>query len=161
MANRTLSLTGTLVPSNDALSFDLAYTNTPFGAWNLVGNPFACNATIDQPFYVIDGRNVVPNTGSTIIPPCTGVMLKADGTNQSVTFTKTIEQQSSQPNQLQITLSQAVSTRSSALMDKAIVSFNEGERLEKFVFNADNAMIYIPQGGKEYAPSATRRGRCP
>jgi len=155
----------------------LTYTaGKPFSGWNLVGNPFACNATIDQSFYVIDGTSVVPNTGSTIIPPCTGVMVKADGTNQSVTFTKTMEQQSSQPNQLQITLRQVVepvetpvwdsngpSTGSGTLtIDKAIVSFNEGDRLEKLVFNADNAKIYIPQGGKDYAIAfSDRAGEMP
>jgi len=42
------------------------------------------------------------------------------------------------------------STRSTTL-DKAIVSFNEGDELAKFVFNIDNAKIYIPQGAEEYA----------
>ena len=40
---------------------------------------------------------------------------------------------------------------SSAVADNAIVSFNEGDELEKFVFNAEDAKLYIPQGNKEYA----------
>ena len=126
--------------------------------FNLVGNPFACNATIDQSFYVIEGRNVVPNMGSTIIPPCTGVMVKATANGQSVTFTKTTAQQSSQPSQLQIALSQVSEpvdpslrgTKQSSIVDKAIVSFTEGVQLEKFNFG-DNAKLYIPQGGKDFA----------
>ena len=127
--------------------------------FNLVGNPFACNATIDQSFYVIDGMNVVPNMGSTIISPCTGVMVKATDSGQSVTFTKTTEQQSTQPSQLQVMLSQAVNpvetpslrgTKQASIVDKAIVSFNEGDKLEKFHFG-DNAKLYIPQGGEDFA----------
>ena len=163
-ATTTLSFTGTLhegilsgsdyIYTVDNLSFDC--NNENLKGFNLVGNPFACNATITDgngnpmPFYVIDGRNVVPYTGSAIIPPCTGVMVKATDSGQSVTFTKTTAQQSSQPSQLQITLSQVVSTRSHAKIDNAIVSFTEGNQLEKFHFGND-AKVYIPQDGKDYA----------
>ena len=45
-----------------------------------------------------------------------------------------------------------VSTGSTTLaLDNAIVSFTEGNALEKFVFNEDNAKLYIPQDGKDYA----------
>ena len=36
-------------------------------------------------------------------------------------------------------------------MDNAILSFNEGDELGKFVFNKDNAKIYFTQNGKDYA----------
>ena len=51
---------------------------------------------------------------------------------------------------LQIELSQS-NTRSNTVMDNAIVSFNEGSQLGKFYFGEQNANIYIPQNGKEYA----------
>ena len=38
-----------------------------------------------------------------------------------------------------------------AVKDKAMVSFNVGDELGKFVFNEDNAKLYIPQNGKDYA----------
>ena len=44
-------------------------------------------------------------------------------------------------------------TRGNAIQDKAIVSFNADDRLEKFVFGETDAKIYIPQGGKDYAVS--------
>ena len=172
-ATTTLNMTGTLQPSNDPVTInDLSHEASVLKGFNLVGNPFACNAKIDQSFYVIEGRNVVPNPGSTIIPPCTGVMVQADGTNPSVIFIKTTEQQSTQPSQLQITLSQVtepeaaepsrsiegpvykgvgVSTGSTtATLDNAIVSFKENDQLEKFHFGND-AKLYIPQNGKDYA----------
>ena len=40
---------------------------------------------------------------------------------------------------------------SSTRIDKAIVSFNEGEELGKFYFGTQNANIYIPQNNEEYA----------
>ena len=55
---------------------------------------------------------------------------------------------------LQIALSQTVATRGGASMntiDNAIVSFNEGSQLGKFYFGEQNANIYLPQNGKDYA----------
>ena len=99
MASRTLSMIGTLVPSNEALSFDLAYTNTPFGAWNLVGNPFACDATssIDN-FYVIDGTELVPASGT--MAPLQGIFVMSTDSGQSVTFTLARHPRQSLPSTL-------------------------------------------------------------
>ena len=158
-ANTTLNMSGTLQSSNEPVTISgLSHEASVLNGFNLVGNPFACNATITDgngnpmSFYVIEGRNVVPNTGSTIIPPCTGVMVQADAEHESVTFNKvTPEAQASQPNNgsLQIALAQA-NTRNNARIDNAIVSFKEGVQLEKFYFGND-AKVYIPQGGKDFA----------
>ena len=147
MASRTLSLTGTLVPSNDALSFDLAYTNTPFGAWNLVGNPFACNATtnIDN-FYVIGGTELVPASG--IVAPLQGIFVMSTDSGQSVTFTPGTS--SKAVPTLNISLSKADS-RDAGLIDLARIRFDEGEGLEKFMLNPSHTKICIPQDGKDYA----------
>jgi hypothetical protein len=147
MANRTLSLTGTLVPSNDALSFDLAYTNTPFGAWNLVGNPFACNVTssIDN-FYVIDGTELVPASG--IVAPLQGIFVMSTDSGQSVTFT--IGTSSKAVPTLNISLSKADS-RDGRIMDLVRIRFDESEDLEKLQVNPSHTKTYIPQNGKDYA----------
>ena len=127
--------------------------------WNLVGNPFTVAATMtdgqDQAksYYVISGQTVVPYVGTeTTIEPFTGVMVKAEGTGESVYFTKASSNAAPQPNNgsLHIALTQA-NTRGNALLDNAIVSFNEGSQLGKFYFGEQNANIYIPQGAEEYA----------
>ena len=42
------------------------------------------------------------------------------------------------------------------------MSFNAGDRLEKFVFNKENAVISIPQGGKELAIACSdKQGEMP
>lgn len=150
----TLSMTGNLQPSNTPVTIEgLSHAASTLTGFNLVGNPFTCNATIDRPYYVISGNNVVPYEGSEPIAPCTSVMVQADDEHESVTFTRAAtEAQAPQPKNgnLQIALTQT-NTRNAVRLDKAIVSFSGGARLEKFIFNTDLSKLYIPQGGKDYA----------
>jgi hypothetical protein len=103
----------------------------------------------------------------TAIPVCTGLMVKADNVGETVTFNKTAMVEEVGQGLLQITLNQVVdrvgpSTGSGTLVDKAIVSFNTGDKLEKFVFNKDNAQLYIPRGKNKYAIiSAEKTGEMP
>ena len=140
----------------------LAYTEDnptiAMRGWNLVGNPFPVSAYADRSYYVMneDGTGLEPVAVSmeTAIPACTGVMVKAEATGESVTFSKTVPEAAGNQGVLQIAVAQANqrgASTGSATVDKAIVSFNAGDALEKFVFNADNAQLYIPQGGKDYA----------
>lgn len=108
-----------------------------------------------------DGTAIEPVAVSmeTAIPVCTGVMVKADNTGESVTFSKTAPDATTSQGYLQIAVAQANTRGTSAgsvtALDKAIVSFNAGDRLEKFVFNKGNASISIPQEGKELAIAYT------
>ena len=150
---------------------ELAYdANADFTGWNLVGNPFPVSAYADRSYYVMneDGTAIEPVAVSmgTAIPFCTGMMVKADNTGETVTFGKTAPETAANQGVLQIAVAQAnqrgVSTGSTTALDKAIVSFNAVDRLEKFVFNKDNAVISIPQGGKDYAIASTdKKGEIP
>ena len=152
-----------------ASAVTLRYTGTPYNSstkqvdleqgYNLVGNPFATNATLDKSYYMLDerGTTIMPNavSGSTAIAPCTGVIVQSTVENEKVTFSK-VTQQASAPNNgnLSIALTQTVATRSGnkvETLDKAIVSFNEGSELGKFYFGEQDANLYIPQNGEEYA----------
>ena len=130
--------------------------------WNLVGNPFTFNAYANKPYYVINGRNVEA-AASGAIAPCTGIVVKAEGTpNETVKFTKDEPVTSSAPSNgsLQVVLAEA-NTRGASRIDNAIVSFNEGTTLPKFRFG-DNAQIYIPQNGEDYAITcAAKTGELP
>ena len=85
------------------------------------------------------------------IPPCTGIVVRATGADE-VTFSTSAPQQQSSANNgnIQMTLTKA-GVRSDSYQDKAIVSFNQGSQLEKFVFNEKHAKLYIPQYGEDYA----------
>ena len=136
--------------------------NLPQG-FNLVGNPFITEAYVNKPYYTLNGDGsailVEEQSMATPIPPCHGVIVELDG-NESVTFsTSAPTQQSANNGGLQITLSQIVNpvpssrggTTKQSVLDNAIVTFNEGSELGKFYFGEQNANIYIPQGGKDYA----------
>ena len=136
--------------------------NLPQG-FNLVGNPFIVDAYVNKPYYTLndDGSAILVEEQSiaTPIAPCHGVIVELDG-NESVTFrTSAPTQQSANNGGLQITLSQIVNpvpssrgeTTKQPALDNAIVTFNEGSELGKFYFGEQNANIYLPQNGKDYA----------
>ncbi len=171
---KKLAFGGTFITSNEPVEVPLDYdADQPLAGWNLVGNPFTVEATMTDgdnnpvSYYVISGQTVAPYEGTeTTIEPFTGVMVKAEGTGESVYFTKASSNAAPQPNNgsLHIALTQVpepvegptrnqtgVSTSSTTLLDNAIVSFNEGSQLGKFYFGEQNGNIYIPQGAEEYA----------
>ncbi|MBQ3709405.1 MAG: InlB B-repeat-containing protein [Bacteroidales bacterium] len=161
--NVNLFFNGTLNTGN-VMSVNLDYDGSArLKGYNLVGNPFPCEAYVNRPFYRMNdaGNNIEPvaNYDSytpTTIPPYTGIIVKADGANESVTFSTSAPATSTgNHGNLAITLSQQTeTTRGSSTTvthDKAFVSFNEGSRLGKFYFGEQNGNIYIPQGGEEYA----------
>ena len=163
-ADVTLEFSGSMKPSNANVAVDLAYTSgNRIAGYNLVGNPFPCNAYANKAYYAMNaaGTNFEAKTTNDAIAPCTGVVVCATGTGQSVTFSKTAPDASISKGCLQIALAQAnekdgVSTLSTgsgsgSTTDNAIVSFNEGEELGKFVFNDEKAKIYLTQNGKDYA----------
>ena len=144
----------------------LAYdANATFAGWNLVGNPFPVSAYANRSYYVMneEGTAIEPVAVSmeTAIPICTGVMVKANNMGETVTFSKTAPETAVNQGVLQIAVAQA-NARGNATEDKAIVSFNAGDRLEKFVFNKDNASLSISQGGKDLAiANAEKMGEMP
>jgi uncharacterized repeat protein (TIGR02543 family) len=170
-ANRddvTLTFAGTSLVEGDSKEINLDYHTTtkagesnPLAGWNLVGNPFNSNATLNKDCYTISGMAINTEAHSANnypVAPCQGVMVKTTEANQVVTFTKVATSQAPQPNQLQVTVAQQVMNRgtvTSTVNDNVIVNFNEGSLLEKFSFNADAAKLYIPQNDKEYAILST------
>ncbi len=152
--DNTLGFNGYIKQSVTPVSIDLVYdSGHEFSGWNLIGNPFVCNAYVDRAYYKMNatgsGITAVANYHENPIAPCTGIMVSAEEAG-TVTFSRVAPELSNNHGSLQIALTQA-KTRSNALIDNAIVSFNEGTRLEKFHFGTQNANISLPQGGKDYA----------
>ena len=159
--------TGTLAnPASGQISLDYseANSNPNMHGWNLVGNPYPCNAYSSKPYYKMNesGTGVLATQQETTepIPPCTGILVKANGINDNVVFTKE-PQTSGTKGILDITLGKT-GTRGNTVMDNAIISFKEGSELGKFYFSSQNANIYIPQDGEDYAIiNAEKQGEMP
>jgi hypothetical protein len=60
--------------------------------FNLVGNPFPCDAYLNRDYYVLKpdgtGINPVAVSSDTPIPPCTAVFVKAEAEGETVEFTR-------------------------------------------------------------------------
>ena len=116
-----------------------------------------CNAYIDRAYYKMNptgsGITAVENYHENPIAPCTGIMVSAEEAG-AVTFSRVAPALSNYNGNLQIALAKMNQERGgaaeNAVLDNAIVSFNEGVRLEKFYFG-NGAKVYIPQDGKDYA----------
>ena len=92
-AEVTLEFSGTLQNSSDTISVPLSYTTVAhLKGFNLVGNPFPCEAYLDRPYYVLgaNGTGINPEAiPSTVpIPPCTAVFVKALSEGDSAVFTR-------------------------------------------------------------------------
>ena len=149
----TLTFVGdmnTTAPKEVELYYD-GTANLP--GWNLIGNPFTEAAYIDRPYYKMNptGTDVLPvaTYENTPVAAYSGIMVHAEKSGESVTFTKSAPK-SSDNGGLHITLSKA-GVRGDEAQDKVIVSFNKYAQLSKFIFNEDNAKLYIPMGGEDYA----------
>ena len=123
--------------------------------FNLAGNPFVVDAYANRSYYRMNAEGtdieVIENYAATTIPVCTGVVVRATSPYESITFSTEAPVTSTGNNgNLQMTLTKA-GARNDAFQDKAIVSFNEGIQLEKFIFNENHAKLYIPQYGEDYA----------
>ena len=72
-----------------ALTYD---ANDERKCWNLVGNPFSSEATLDREYYVLSadglGINPVAVSATTPIPPFTAVFVKAVTAGDRAVFTK-------------------------------------------------------------------------
>jgi hypothetical protein len=119
--------------------------------WNLIGNPFACNAYLqgNLDFYKMNaaGRNVILANGA--IAPCEGVFVKATSSGQSVTFTRTARSESG--NQMDLNLSDA----EGQTIDRARIHLNSMQRTDKFSLYANSTKLYISDEGNEYAAFGT------
>ena len=145
-ANVHPSFKGTVLPSNQTKTVDLDYAYTTLGGWNLIGNPFTCDAYLadNRSFLRIndDGSKLVAATG--VIHPMEGVFVEADGTEQSITFTTT---NPSKGRSVEFSLSQ----NRGAVIDNTVLRFDNSHLLGKLMFGEADSRLYFPQNGKDYA----------
>ena len=146
-AESDIAFHGELNPATTDVTVGLAYdAEASLAGFNLVGNPYCCNAYITDvhDFYVLndDGDEIVIATNA-MLAPMQGVLLQATSEG-SVTFTTT--EQSNDP-----ALTIKLSLGNGALCDRARIRLGEGLGLEKLQLNANHDKLYIPLEGKDYA----------
>ena len=142
----TSNLYGELMPSNEGVEVTLAYDeNAQFAGWNLIGNPFACNAYTedDLNFYKIDGTELVASNES--VAPMEGIFVEATAENQSVTFQRTPFGISGKG------ILNLNASRSGNRVDLVRIRFSEGRNLGKLMLHRNASKLYIPQDGRDYA----------
>lgn len=151
----TLQFAGTLTPSNSPVTInDLSHIASSLNGFNLVGNPFACNATVNKDFYVVDnttGKVILASNGSEIAP-CAGIFVKATANDASVTFTKAASRVEPSSSSFDITLKQSAERSTASTLDRARVRLGDAETLEKFsIGDGEGCVIYFPQNGQDLA----------
>ena len=152
-AETTLQFEGTLAPSNsNVIVSGLSHSAETLNGFNLVGNPFACNATVDKDCYVISGKQVILATNTPTLAPCEGVMVKANSDQFAVTFTKASGAKSNgKGKSLDL-----VVTQGKANIDRARVRFGEGIGMEKYALDGDKgSKIALWQEGQDFAVAYT------
>ena len=151
-ASSSPSFKGTVLPSNQTKTVDLAFASTTFGGWNLLGNPFTCDAYFQdgRDFYRMNEGGTSLTLASGVIHPMEGVFVKADDEGQSVVFTTT-EPGRSQGMSFSLSKIEQERGGASVVADRARIRFGEGDNLGKLTLMADPNRLYIPQNGTDYA----------
>ena len=134
-----------------------------FGGWNLVGNPYLEQAYIgNRAYYKMneEGTGFVPAVTGSPIEPMEGIFVYTEDDGEVVTFSTT--QTQSRGEQLSLSVSKTTRSGLTTTFDRAIVCFNDGQKLPKFQFNEKSAKVYIPQNGMDFAVvSAEGQGEMP
>ena len=135
-----------------------------FAGWNLVGNPFGVTAYIDRDYYVLNGagRELTPGVGNEI-PAMQGIFVIAEEDGEELQFSTEDPGTGKSKMVVNVTDNNRVSKGSeAAVIDRAIVRFDEGRVLPKFQINSYNTKVFIPQGMTDYAVvNSARAGELP
>lgn len=156
----------TLQFSGEAVPYDPTYTIPLEAGWNLVGNPFTRNVVPNQSYLTLvnAASTTAVTAGSGEITPGMGIAVYSEN-GGTLGFTLPGEASSAPSNNIQMTLSQTVTTRGethTTTIDNAIVSFNENERMPKFDLLEGRAKLYIPKSNNDYAIAfSNRQGEVP
>ena len=134
-----------------------------FGGWNLVGNPYLEQAYIgNRAYYEMneEGTGFVPAVTGSPIEPMEGIFVYTEDDGEVVTFD--VVQPQSRGEQLSLSVSKTTRSGLTTAIDRAILCFNDSQKLPKFQFNEESAKVYIPQNGQDYAVvSAEGQGEMP
>ena len=155
----TLQFTGT--PYSGEGNIPLVYSTTNPSAnmrgWNLIGNPYPQEASIDMACYKMNtaGTELEACDAGAVVPAMNGVFVKATAEGHSANFS-TISNSNHDGHIIASVLKDRGNT-----IDRAIVRLGEGSTLPKFMLNPNNTKIYIEQDGDDYAVVSSTANELP
>lgn len=160
-ANTTLSFSGNLCTTASTSFVNLAKDGTAnFPGFNLVGNPYACNAAVSKtvPTAPITGYYTMNSNGSEvvsvlnpIVAPCSALFVVTNVASPAVgvVFTPTAAEANARYADSFINVE--LVNQEKQLFDRAYIKFGEGENLQKFTLNADAPHVFFREESKDFA----------
>jgi len=148
-ADVDITFTGSLTTefSDKSLTYE---GNGTFVGWNLVGNPFVCDATLNRDYIRMNSEGTELITGNGSVGPMEGVFVQAAHTGETYSFTPDGAQRDRGLITIEVSRN-ADNTKATAIIDRVLVRFGEGATLGKMMLNEANTKLYVTQGGKDYA----------
>ena len=121
--------------------------------WNLIGNPFGVSATIPKDCYKMKDTHdeVILCESPVTVDPMEGVFVYSSHSSEDVTFTPVTQSKSNGAENNEDNIVINLSGNDGSVIDRAIVSFDEGHTLPKFQIRDNSTKLYIPKGEKDYA----------
>ena len=159
-ANRTntpLKFIGTLAAAEEPTSLDYV-DGCRWSGFNLIGNPYPCETYVtDHSYYVLQENTTTHESEFALvddntkpIKPGQAILVQAQGENETVEFSKTAPSSSNQGRGVTVSVMKA-NLRGDAFLDRARVSFTEGDQLTKYNLNEQSTKLYIPMDGERFA----------
>lgn len=145
--NRTLTFTGAPYNGNGEVMLRKVEDMGCSGI-NLVGNPFSVPAYVTRPCYVMnsDGSEVIASgTSTTSVNAMEGVFVVAAEDGEVMTFNTT------DPSKSDMRLVLNLHRNRGNIIDRAIVNFDEGSVLPKFMLDGRHTKLYFQQDNKDFA----------
>ncbi len=143
----TLNFIGAPYAGEGEVGLDYTEGNR-FAGFNLIGNPFNTNATlVDMPYYRLnsDGSALNTSTETSQINVMEGVFVQATPENTTAHFT------TAAGSKIISQLNVKVTRNRGAVLDNAIIRFDNGAMLGKFQLNPNSTKVYITEGNEDYA----------
>lgn len=128
-------------------------TSAQLKGWNLIGNPFQTAKTIgSKPFYRMNelGTEIIAAENN-IVEAMEGIFVVAETNGELVTFADVPRENGQGEERIVLNLSGPSTGSETAVTDRVIIRFGEGQTLPKSQIGNNSTKIYIPQDGKDYA----------
>ena len=126
---------------------------TDFEGFNLIGNPYPCNAYTSSPFYVLDYNSGSDSTSFALgdnslpIAPCSAILVQALTEGDEVVFSKEEVVPSAK---MYVRLNYA-DQKGTNTIDQIRILFQQQGQLTKYPQRSSASTLYIPQNGKKLA----------